>query len=126
MTAEFTLAGYRQLIAAILARGYEISGFADAARQHLILHHDIDHCLNAAARLAALEAEQGWRASYFVLMCSEMYNPFSPAGPGALQEISGGGHEIRLHLDASIYDGDAMALAAAAERECTMLETITG
>ncbi len=128
MTVEFTLAGYRQLIAAIVARGYEITGFADAdaARPHLILRHDIDQCLNAAAQLAALESERGWRASYFVLMRSEMYNPLSPTGLRALQDISGGGHEIGLHLDASIYDGDAAALAAAAERECVMLESITG
>ncbi|MDP6475608.1 MAG: hypothetical protein QF449_01475 [Alphaproteobacteria bacterium] len=128
MTVEFTLAGYRELIAAILARGYEITDFSQtrAARRHLILRHDIDQCLASAARLAAVEAEQGWRASYFVLMRSEMYNPFSPAGLGALREIAGAGHEIGLHLDASIYGADAAALEAAVERECAMLESITG
>jgi hypothetical protein len=128
MTADFTLTGYRELIAAIVARGYEIKNFAEveAARPHLILRHDIDQCLRAAAELAALEAEQGWRASYFVLVRSEMYNPFSPAGLRALEKITQGGHEIGLHLDASLYGGDRAALEAAAERECAVLESITG
>jgi len=116
------------MIAAILARGYDIKSFAeaDAARPHLILRHDIDQCLNAAARLATFEAEQGWHASYFVLMRSELYNPFSPAGVRALEAISAGGHEIGLHLDAALYGGDAEALEIAAGRECTMLEMIIG
>ena len=128
MAAEFTPAAYRELISSIVARGYEIKSFAEAeaARPHLILRHDIDQCLNAAARLAAVEAAEGWRASYFVLMRSELYNPFSPAGLHALEKISGGGHEIGLHLDAAIHGGDAEALEAAAGRECATLETITG
>jgi len=128
MTPEFSATGYRDLIAAILAKGYRIRGFADvqASRRDLILRHDIDQCLNTAARLAALEAEEGWRASYFVLMRSEMYNPFSPAGVRALDEISAGGHDIGLHLDAALYGGDSEALESAARRECAMLESITG
>jgi len=128
MTAEFTPAGYHKLISAILAKGYEIRSFADvqAARPDLILRHDIDQSLNAAARLAALEAEEGWRASYFVLMRSELYNPFSSAAVQALEKISAAGHEIGLHLDAALYGNDAEAIEKAARRECAMLESITG
>jgi hypothetical protein len=128
MTIEFTLAGYRKLVYAILAKGYKIKSFSEtqSARRHLILRHDIDQCLNSAARLAALEAAEGWHASYFVLLRSEMYNPFSPAGVRALQEICAGGHEIGLHLDAALYGGDAAALELAAQRECAMLESISG
>jgi hypothetical protein len=128
MTAEFTFAGFREMITALLARGYEIKRFAEAevARQHLILRHDIDQCLNAASRLAEIEADEGWRASYFVLMRSEMYNPFSSAGLRALEKISACGHEIGLHLDAALYGDDLTMLADAAERECAVLETITG
>ncbi len=128
MTAEFTPEGYRELIASVVARGYEVKSFGDvqAARRHLILRHDIDQCLNSAARLAALEAAEGWRASYFVLVRSEMYNPFSPAGVRALRKICAGGHELGLHLDAALYGGDAEALELAAQRECAMLESISG
>jgi len=128
MTSHFTLENYRRLIGALIAQGYAIRGFDDSApeQRHLILRHDIDQCLQAASRLAALETDEGWRASYFVLMRSEMYNPFSPAGLRALAEISAGGHDIGLHLDAEIYGGDPEALAMAAERECAILESITG
>jgi len=128
MTADFTPAAYRDLITSIAARGYEIKSFAEAisTRPHLILRHDIDQSLIAAAQLAAVETAEGWRASYFVLMRSEMYNPFSSASLRALEEISAGGHEIGLHLDAALYGGDVEALDTAAERECAMLESITG
>ena len=73
-----------------------------------------------------MESAEGWRANYFVLMRSEMYNPFSAAGLRVLEEISAGGHEIGLHLDAALYGSDGEALEAAAGRECEMLESITG
>ncbi|MDA0231698.1 MAG: hypothetical protein O3B21_16155 [Proteobacteria bacterium] len=116
------------MITAVLARGYKIKNFTEveAKQPHLILRHDIDQCLDTAARLAELEAEQGWCASYFVLMRSEMYNPFSPSAARALEAISAGGHEIGLHLDAAIYGNDAEALEKAAGRECAMLESIAG
>lgn len=128
MTADFTSEGYRQLIASLVALGYKIKNYdaVQAAQRHLVLRHDIDQSLEAAAALAALEAAEGWRASYFVLMRSEMYNPFSPAGARALEEISNHGHEIGLHLDAALYGGDIAALEAAAAHECAMLESITG
>lgn len=128
MSVDFTLAAYRELIASIQLRGYEIKSFAEAtaSRPHLILRHDVDQCLNAAAELAAVESAQGWHASYFVLMRSEMYNPFSVAGLRALEKIAAGGHEIGLHLDAALYGGDGEALEGAAGRECEMLESITG
>jgi hypothetical protein len=128
MTVDFSFSGYREMVSALIAGGYEIKDFAavDPRQRHLVLRHDIDQCLHAAARLAALETEAGWRSSYFVLLRSEMYNPFSPAGLQALMDIVAGGHQIGLHLDASIYSDDMPALEATAGRECAILEAITG
>jgi hypothetical protein len=126
MTEPFTLEGYEALIAALLARGYHIRSFADAqpGERHLILRHDVDQSLEAAVRLARREAAAGWAATYFVLLRSEMYNPFSPASVQALAELRQLGHAVGLHLDGALYDGELEALEVAAHRECTVLEAI--
>ena len=126
MTEPFTLEGYEALIAALLARGYVLRGFADARpdERHLILRHDVDQSLEAAVRLARCEAAAGWAATYFVLLRSEMYNPFSPAAAQALAELRALGHAVGLHLDGALYDGELEALEVAVQRECAVLETI--
>ena len=126
MTEPFTLEGYKALIAALLARGYVLRSFADAQpdERHLILRHDVDQSLEAAVRLARCEAAAGWAATYFVLLRSEMYNPFSPASVQALAELRQLGHGVGLHLDGALYDGELEALEVAVHRECAVLEAI--
>lgn len=126
MTADFTSAGYAALLAAFRARGYEARGYddADPARRHLILRHDLDMSLEAALPIAALEAEAGVKATYFVLLRTEMYNAQSAASARALSAIARQGHAIGLHLDASLYADDDTALEAAAAAECAILEQI--
>jgi hypothetical protein len=126
MTEPFTLEGYEALIASLLARGYVLRSFADAQpnERHLILRHDVDQSLEAAVRLARCEASAGWAATYFVLLRSEMYNPFSPVAAQALAELRALGHAVGLHLDGALYDGELDALEVAVQRECAVLETI--
>lgn len=125
---DFTHAGYRALVAAFLERGYEVCSYADAdpAARHLILRHDIDMSLQAAEPLAQIECEFGVSACYFVLLRTELYNLFTPAAQASVSHLTSLGHEIGLHLDASLYSGDADALDEAAERECRILEDIAG
>ena len=127
-TADFTLAGYRGLLISLLGKGYEVRGFADADPQcrHLVLRHDIDVSIEAALPVAAVEKELALRATYFVLLRGEIYNPFSKAGLDGLMEIAGMGHEIGLHLDAALYGDDRRALDRAAEAECAALEALVG
>jgi hypothetical protein len=128
LTADFTSAGYAALLAAFRARGYEVRGYGDAEPQqrHLILRHDLDMSIEAALPIAAIEAEAGARATYFVLLRTEMYNVQAPASVGALKTIGEQGHEIGLHLDASLYADDDGALERAAAAECAALEAILG
>jgi hypothetical protein len=74
--------------------------------------------------MAVVESELGVRSSYFVLLRSELYNPFAPAGEAALRRIRALGHEVGLHFDAVQVEGGLAALDAAAERECAMLEDL--
>ena len=128
MTADFTLAGYAALLAAFRGRGYEVRGYdsADPAGRHLILRHDLDMSIEAALPIAAIEGQAGVKATYFVLLRSEMYNVQAPASMRALAAIGDHGHDIGLHLDASLYADQETALQRAAEAECAALEQILG
>ncbi|MHB1218279.1 MAG: polysaccharide deacetylase family protein [Alphaproteobacteria bacterium] len=121
--SEFSIAGYAALVRALIARGYMARGFAEAepTARHLVLRHDIDMSIEAAVPIAEAEAALGVAATYFVLMRSELYNPFAPSGAAALVRIASLGHEIGLHFDAALYPEAALEDAAA--RECAMLET---
>jgi len=123
----FTLAGYRALVGGLIDRGYEVRSFHDvvASRRHLVLRHDIDQSISIAREMADLEAERGWRSSWFVLMRTEMYNPLSRANSAQLRAISAAGHEIGLHLDITHYAGEE-EIGAGAAVECRMLEDIVG
>ncbi|MBR44946.1 MAG: GNAT family N-acetyltransferase, partial [Rhodospirillaceae bacterium] len=122
------MSGYRDLVESLLARDYAVAGYGDAdpAARHLILRHDLDMSIEAALPIARIEAELGVAASYFVLLRGETYNPWTAAACAGLRQLLDLGHDIGLHLDASLYPGQAEALDRAAEEECRMLETITG
>ncbi len=122
----FTRDGYRQLVAGLLDRGYAVRGYAEAepAARHLILRHDLDMSIQAAVRVAEVERELGAAATYFVLLRTEMYNPFSGRGLDGLRRIMALGHDIGLHLDAALYGTARAEIEAAAERECAALEAL--
>lgn len=124
MKDAFTLARYRVLLEEFQKRGYRACRFveADPTRRHLILRHDIDMSIRAALPMAEIEQELGLVATYFVLVRTEMYNPFSQQSLDDLQKLIQCDHEIGLHFDASLYDQDVKALNWAAKRECAVLE----
>lgn len=128
MTADFTLAGYRALVEALLGRGYKVVGYGDAdpAACHLILRHDLDMSIDAALPLARIETALGVKASYFFLLRGETYNLWTAAARDQIRQILDLGHEIGLHLDGSLYSEDPAALDRAAAQECGALEALAG
>ena len=128
MSTDFSPVAYRSLLAALLDRGYDVRGYADAVpdQRHLILRHDIDLSLDAALPIAEIERALGLKAHYFVLVRTELYNLFSAAGRDALRRLTALGHDIGLHLDASLYDNATAMLGKAAEEECAVLAAATG
>jgi hypothetical protein len=125
MSADFTLAGYGALLDALTQRGYGARqyGEADPAQRHLVLRHDIDMSITAAVAIAEVEQARGLSATYFVLVRTEMYNPFSRASLRDLRHIVSLGHALGLHLDASIYP-DRQSLEAGAAAECAGMESL--
>lgn len=124
-TDNFTLAGYRELIEAILGRGYSLRSFHDVepGASHLVLRHDVDQSIAIARELADLEIANGWRSTWFILVRTEMYNAFSRAAVADMRALLAAGHEIGLHLDATHYDGED-ALDRGCALECDMLEQV--
>ena len=126
--STFSLQGYGDLLRAFAARDYRVADFhtANPAQRHLILRHDLDFSLEAVLPLAECEVALGWRATYFVLVRSEMYNIHTPAAVSVLRALQAQGHEIGLHLDASLYGADRVGLEQAASQECAWLEDTIG
>jgi hypothetical protein len=126
MPADFTRAGYSALLEAFLARGYAAVGYSDAepSLRHLIVRHDLDMSIDAALPIAEIEAGLGVASSYFVLLRTDMYNPWAEPSRRALRRIAALGHEIGLHLDSSLYPDNSDALEQAASAECEALEKI--
>ncbi|MBU0551934.1 hypothetical protein KKF91_19340 [Myxococcota bacterium] len=89
----------------------------------VLLRHDIDWDLEAALRVARLEAELGIRASYFILMTG-CYNPHAGPQRALIRALSALGMEIGLHFDPSLYPPEALTAAAVAEAQA--LEALSG
>ena len=94
----FHLRHYEELLEAAQAGGYRFAGFdRDPEPGDLLLRHDVDLSLDAALRMARLEADAGARATYFLMTESVFYNLASPAGVRALEELRALGHAVGLH-----------------------------
>jgi hypothetical protein len=98
MSCAFDLEHYRELLGAALAGGYRSAFFdRDPAQGDLLLRHDVDLSLDAALRMAELEAEAGAAATYFLMTESVFYNLGSEEGRGAIERLRALGHRVGLH-----------------------------
>ena len=131
---DFTHEGYRKLLQSLAAAGYEFVRFPQAhdrmaaATPFVVLRHDVDYDLSAAADMAQIEAELGVASTYFVMVRTEFYNVFSQAGSQSVREFLANGHDIGLHFDCAAYPhaADATTLAAACAQETHLLESWFG
>jgi hypothetical protein len=98
VSCAFDLDHYRELLEAAQAGGYRFAFFEDAPQEGtVILRHDVDLSLDAALRLAELEADAGARATYFLMTGSVFYNLSSQEGEHALGRLRELGHRVGLH-----------------------------
>ena len=98
MSCAFDLDHYRELLDAAQAGGYRWAFFEDAPREgDLVLRHDVDLSLDAALRMAELEADAGAQATYFLMTESVFYNLASEEGRHALERLRELGHRVGLH-----------------------------
>jgi hypothetical protein len=98
MNCSFSLEHYAQLLEAVGEGGYRYSFFDHEPQPgDLLLRHDVDLSLDAALRLAELEAQAGAAATYFLMTQSVFYNLASPEGLRAINRLRELGHAVGLH-----------------------------
>jgi hypothetical protein len=126
LVSEFTLEGYLSLIDAIRGQGYQVKRYDEAeySSRHLIVRHDIDFDLDQAVLMAECEAKANVRATYFILLRTEMYNLFSDKGTQAVRRIAELGHDVGLHIDATLYGATKTALVHAVRDEASILSAV--
>jgi hypothetical protein len=93
-----TLEHYRELLLAAREGGYRWAFFdREPEDGDLLLRHDVDLSLDAALRMAELEAEVRAAATYFLMTESVFYNLASSEGRTALGRLRELGHRVGLH-----------------------------
>jgi hypothetical protein len=98
MTCVFELTHYREVVQAARAGGYRFASFEEPPGPgDLLLRHDVDLSLDAALRMAELEAEEGASATYFLMTESVFYNLASKDGVTAIARLRELGHRVGLH-----------------------------
>ena len=98
MSCPFDLDHYRELLEAAKTGGYRFAFFDhEPADGDLLLRHDVDLSLDAALRIAELEAEAVAQATYFLMTRSVFYNLASPEGERTLARLRELGHRVGLH-----------------------------
>jgi hypothetical protein len=107
MSCSFDLGHYAEILGSARAGGYSF-GFFDRPPEPgtVLVRHDIDLSLDAALRMAELEAEAGAAATYLLMTRSEFYNLASAAGEAAIARLRELGHRVGLHAVWPYVDRD--------------------
>jgi hypothetical protein len=89
---------YGAMLDAAAGGGYRFVHFDHEPQPgEIFLRHDVDLFLDAAVRMAELEAERGVSATYFLMTRSVFYNLDSREGEATLERLRGLEHRVGLH-----------------------------
>ena len=125
---NFTYRAYRGLLDILREQGYTFQNYHtwQETPRCVILRHDIDNSLNQAVKLAELEAGEGVRSTWFVLLRTDFYNPASQKSLEKLRSIQSMGHEIGLHFDEVAYGRELTAEETRQRimKECELLSSL--
>jgi hypothetical protein len=100
----FTFEHYGSLLKTAKNNGYDfisMEEFANGRRadKFLIIRHDIEFSPSSALEFAKIENELGAKATYFVRVHADNYNPFGFKTYNAIKKIIELGHDIGLHYE---------------------------
>ncbi len=114
-------------ILTFLASNYPVTTFRDYREgKNVILRHDLDLNITDAFEIYKIEDALNIKSTFFVMVSSDCYNPFTQKNRQLLKKMSDHNFEIALHFDPYIYgDIGHSELKKKAIEEAKMLETIT-
>lgn len=93
----------------------------------VILRHDVEFDLERALTMARIENEHSVNSIYFIQVCSNAYNPFSPINLARIKEIKSLGHQIGLHFYSShLLDYDWNKIEVELIKQNNLLEDLLG
>lgn len=127
---EFTFLAYQYLLELLEDENYIVTNYHDYisypdSSNIVILRHDIDYSIAKAYEMAMLEADEGIKSTYFVLVTSEFYNVAAKRNVDMLKRMQKMGHEIGLHFDEACYaEKNINEITALCEKERKLLENI--
>ena len=98
----------------------------DPSSRFMLLRHDVDMCLDAALRMAELEADMGIRSTYFLLFSAPMYNLLAARYCSYPRRILDLGHDVGLHYDVSVYEATKSAPIDVLTQELALLSHLAG
>lgn len=129
MNMAFTYKAYCDLIRLLREKRYPVASYQEAPNMSrcVVLRHDVDTSLEKAVEMAKIEAQEGVKANYFVLLTTDFYNAASQKGQKAIHHLLDLGHEVGLHFDEALYEGlGCEELICAVRREADILSHICG
>jgi hypothetical protein len=107
VTCRFDLDHYRELLEAALTGGYRFACFdRQPEAGTILLRHDVDLSLDAAVRMAEIEAAAGAVSTYCLMKRSEFYNLEAASGQAAIERLRELGHRVGEHAIWPHVDGD--------------------
>jgi len=92
--------------------------------KNIFLRHDVDFSLDYALELAQGEEKHGFCSTYFILLHSDFYNPYSVKGREIIRKIASLGHEIGLHYDTRFLSNDMQKSKKQVKNQVLILEDI--
>jgi len=98
VSCSFNLEHYAEILEAGKTGGYHFAFFGDGPeRGDIYLRHDVDLSLDAALRMAELEARHGVQTTYLLMTESVFYNLASSEGADTIARLRELGHAVGLH-----------------------------
>jgi|CXWL01.1.fsa_nt_gi hypothetical protein len=93
--------------------------------KNIFLRHDVDFSLDYALDLAQSEEKHGFCSTFFILLHSDFYNPYSVKGKEVISKIASLGHEIGLHYDTRFLSKDIQKSKEQIKNQILTLEDIS-
>lgn len=129
----FTISSYEDMIRTLQEKRYsfisfdEAGNWKDSDKPFVILRHDLDFDPELGLPIAEKEREWGVSSTFFILLTSGHYNPFSKALRDVVSRLLNLGHHIGLHFDPEAYCLETNEeFREWVSRESMILESVTG